>query len=324
MDELFGYLPPHPANPPTKKPLLTLLKQARAFGLGLVLTTQNPVDLDYKALANAGTWFIGTMQTERDKLRVLDGLEGAEAVEGHAGASRADFDRLISALRSRVFLLHNVHAGQPTIFQTRWAMSYLRGPLTRSQIRELMGTPAPTLATAEALPAAPQPSAEPQGTPVPARATAKVLPVTPQPAAKPQVPPLLPPTSAPELPYGQVPPQLPSAVRQVFMPVQTSLDEALYRLAGEQGWSSHSVVGLEGQLVYDPALIGLALVRFAHARSRQTIEQALTYLLPVTEASGFVDWSQGQAQLDVGALLRKPGPGALFGRLLQPVGHDLV
>ena len=80
MDELFGYLPPHPANPPTKKPLLTLLKQARAFGLGLVLTTQNPVDLDYKALANAGTWFIGTMQTERDKLRVLDGLEGAQAV----------------------------------------------------------------------------------------------------------------------------------------------------------------------------------------------------------------------------------------------------
>ncbi len=91
MDEMFGYLPPHPANPPTKKPLLTLLKQARAFGLGLVLTTQNPVDLDYKALANAGTWFIGTMQTDRDKQRVLDGLEGAEAVGGRAGASRCRF-----------------------------------------------------------------------------------------------------------------------------------------------------------------------------------------------------------------------------------------
>ena len=321
MDEMFGYLPPHPANPPTKKPLLTLLKQARAFGLGLVLTTQNPVDLDYKALANAGTWFIGTMQTDRDKLRVLDGLEGAEAVGGRAGSSRADFDRLISALRTRVFLLHNVHAGRPTIFQTRWAMSYLRGPLTRSQIRELMGTPAPTRATAEALPATPQPSVEAQGTPAPACATAEALPATPQPAVKPQAPSSLPPSSSPELPYGQVPPQLPSAVRQVFVPVQTSLDEALYRLAGEQGWPPRSVVGSKGQLIYDPALIGLAVVRFAHARSRQTLEQVLTYLLPVTEASGFLDWSQGQVQLDAGVLVHKPVPGALFGRLPVDLGN---
>jgi len=298
MDEMFGYLPPHPANPPTKQPLLTLLKQARAFGLGLVLTTQNPVDLDYKALANAGTWFIGTMQTDQDKLRVLDGLEGADAVGGRAGgASRADFDRLISALRTRVFLLHNVHAGQPTIFQTRWAMSYLRGPLTRSQIRELMGTPVPTRATAEALPAMPQS------------------------AIKPQVPSPLPLASSPEVSYGPVQPQLPSAVKQVFVPVQYSLDEALYRLAGEQGWSPRSVVGLQGRLVYDPALIGLAVVRFAHARSRQTLEQGLTYLLPVTEASGFVDWSQGQVQLDAGALGHKPGPDVLFGQLPVDLGN---
>ena len=320
MDEMFGYLPPHPANPPTKKPLLTLLKQARAFGLGLVLTTQNPVDLDYKALANAGTWFIGTMQTDRDKQRVLDGLEGAEAVGGRAGASRSDFDRLISALRTRVFLLHNVHAGRPTIFQTRWAMSYLRGPLTRSQIRELMGAPAPARATTGVLPETPQPSVEPQGTPPPARATAGALPATPQPAVEriPSSPPL---SSSPEQPYGQVPPQLPSAVRQVLVPVQASLDEALYRLAGEQGWSPRSVVGLEGQLVYDPALIGLAVVRFAHARSRQTLEQALTYLLPGTEVSGFIDWSQGQVQLDAGTLAHKPGPGALFGRLPVDLGN---
>jgi len=299
MDELFGYMPPHPANPPTKKPLLTLLKQARAFGLGLVLTTQNPVDLDYKALSNAGTWFIGTMQTERDKLRVLDGLEGAEAVGGRGGASRADFDRLISALRTRVFLLHNVHAGRPAIFQTRWAMSYLRGPLTRSQIRELMGAPAPA-----ALPSPPPPG-----------------PSASLPSAEPQALPSPPLPTSPELPYGQVPPQLPSAVKQVFMPVQTSLEEALYRLAGEQGWSSRSVVGLEGQLVYDPALIGLAVVRFVHATSRQTLEQALTYLLPVAEASGFVDWSQGQVQLDAGTLVTKPGPGALFGRLPADLGN---
>jgi Helicase HerA, central domain len=321
MDELFGYLPPHPANPPTKKPLLTLLKQARAFGLGLVLTTQNPVDLDYKALANAGTWFIGTMQTDRDKQRVLDGLEGAEAVGGRAGASRADFDRLISALRTRVFLLHNVHSGQPTIFQTRWAMSYLRGPLTRNQIRELMGPPAPAPAIAEPLPATSQPAVLSQGTPAPTRATAGVPPVTPQPAAAPQVSPTPAVSASPEPSYGQVPPQLPSAVRQVYLPVQTSLDEALYRLAEEQGWSSHSVVGLEGQLVYDPALIGLAVVRFAHARSRQTLEYAVTYLLPAAEVGGFVDWTQRQVQLDVGALARKPGPDALFGHLPVDLGN---
>ncbi|MBN1139854.1 MAG: ATP-binding protein [Anaerolineae bacterium] len=316
MDEMFGYLPPHPANPPTKKPLLTLLKQARAFGLGLMLTTQNPVDLDYKALANAGTWFIGTMQTERDKLRVLDGLEGAEAVGSRAGgASRADFDQLISALRTRVFLLHNVHAGQPVIFQTRWAMSYLRGPLTRSQIRELVGAPAPAQTPAELPLAAPLPAVEPQDAP------AKALPAAPQPAIVPQVPSSLPLSLSPERPYGQVPPQLPSTVKQVFVPVQISLDEALYRLAGQQGWSSRSAVGLEGRLVYDPALIGLAVVRFAHARSRQTLEQALTYLLPVAEASGFVDWSQAQVQLDAGALVHKPGPGALFGRLPVDLGN---
>lgn len=314
MDEMFGYLPPHPANPPTKKPLLTLLKQARAFGLGLILTTQNPVDLDYKALANAGTWFIGTMQTERDKLRVLDGLEGAEAVGGRAGASRADFDRLISALRSRVFLLHNVHAGKPAIFQTRWAMSYLRGPLTRNQIRELMSTPAPAPTAAQALPATPLPTVEPERAPVQTVAAAV------QPTIASQTPPAPTPAS-PGSPYGPVPPQLPSSVRQVFVPVKTSLDEALYRLASQQGWSLHSVVGLQGQLVYDPALIGLAVVRFAHARSRQAIEQALTYLLPVAEASGFVDWSQGEVQIDADTLVFKPGPGALFGRLPVDLGN---
>ncbi|MEP6742749.1 MAG: DUF87 domain-containing protein, partial [bacterium] len=78
MDEIFGFFPPV-ANPPSKVPLLTLLKQGRAFGLGVVLVTQNPVDLDYKGLSNTGTWFIGRLQTERDKARVLEGLEGVAA-----------------------------------------------------------------------------------------------------------------------------------------------------------------------------------------------------------------------------------------------------
>ncbi len=135
FDEIFGYFPPS-ANPPSKKPLLTMLKQARAFGVGTVLVTQNPVDIDYKGLSNAGTWFIGKLQTERDKMRVRDGLEGAIAEAG--GEVQMDFDKVISQLKSRVFLLHNVHAGTPVIFNTRWAMSYLRGPLTKPQIKEIM------------------------------------------------------------------------------------------------------------------------------------------------------------------------------------------
>jgi len=137
MDEVFGYLPPV-ANPPSKKPMLTLLKQARAFGFGVVLATQNPVDLDYKALSNIGTWFLGRLQTERDKARVLDGLEGASAASGET-FDRAAIDKLLSALRARVFLLHNVHEEAPVLFETRWVMSYLAGPLDREGIRRLAG-----------------------------------------------------------------------------------------------------------------------------------------------------------------------------------------
>lgn len=136
MDEIFGYFPPV-ANPPAKAPLLTLLKQARAFGLGILLTTQNPVDLDYKGLSNTGTWFIGRLQTDRDKQRLLDGLEGAAA--GAAGRfDRAKMEETLAGLGSRVFLMNNVHDDAPVAFQSRWAMSYLRGPLTREQIRGLM------------------------------------------------------------------------------------------------------------------------------------------------------------------------------------------
>ena len=135
FDEVFGFLPPV-AEPPSKKPLLRLLKQARAFGLGLILTTQNPMDIDYKGMSNAGTWFIGRLQTDRDKKRLLDGLESISAEAG-SGFDRTEIDNIISSLDSRVFLLHNVHEDETIVFQTRWAMSYLRGPLTRDQIRSL-------------------------------------------------------------------------------------------------------------------------------------------------------------------------------------------
>src|SRR5690349_13340745 len=136
MDEIFGYFPPV-ANPPSKLPLLTLLKQARAFGLGVVLATQNPVDLDYKGLANTGTWFIGRLQTERDKARVLEGLEGASTSVGKK-FDRGRMEQTLAGLGNRIFLMNNVHEDEPVVFETRWCLSYLRGPLTRTQIKALM------------------------------------------------------------------------------------------------------------------------------------------------------------------------------------------
>ncbi|QEG40304.1 AAA-like domain protein [Roseimaritima ulvae] len=136
MDEVFGYFPPV-AKPPSKPPMLTLLKQARAFGLGVMLATQNPVDLDYKGLSNIGTWFLGRLQTERDKARVLDGLEGA-AIQTGQPFNKAQMEQLLAALGKRVFLMNNVHDQGPSVFQTRWAMSYLAGPLARDQINTLM------------------------------------------------------------------------------------------------------------------------------------------------------------------------------------------
>ncbi len=143
MDEIFGYMPPV-ANPPSKKLFLTLLKQARAYGLGLVLATQNPVDLDYKGLSNTGTWFIGRLQTERDKARVMEGLEGATA----GNFNKQAMERTIAGLGKRRFLLHNVHEDEPVVFNTRWVLSYLAGPLTRDHIRTLMKTAKNKLAVA--------------------------------------------------------------------------------------------------------------------------------------------------------------------------------
>jgi hypothetical protein len=187
MDEIFGYFPPV-ANPPSKAPLLTLLKQARAFGLGIVLATQNPVDLDYKGLSNTGTWFIGRLQTERDRERVLDGLEGAGSGAG-LRFDRKQMERTLSGLGQRVFLMNNVHEDEPVVFESRWVMSYLRGPLTRNQIRQLMA-PVKSL---QAEPAAAQ--------------TAK--PFSPGSVAVPE--PVSPPVSSR--------PALPPGIAQYFMPV---------------------------------------------------------------------------------------------------------
>jgi len=163
MDEIFGYFPPT-ANPPSKTPLLTLLKQGRAAGVGVVLATQNPVDLDYKGLSNIGTWWLGRLQTERDKARLLDGLEGAT---DHSTFDRAEVDRLLSSLTARVFLMRNVHEDGLTLFQSRWALSYLRGPLSREEVKRLTADrktqaslpgASPVAAPSAAAPAPPSPS----------------------------------------------------------------------------------------------------------------------------------------------------------------------
>ena len=170
MDEIAGYLPPV-ANPASKAPMVTLFKQARAFGVGMVLATQNPIDLDYKALSNAGTWFIGRLQTERDQARVLDGLEGAMSTAGGA-FDRNAISKIIGGVGKRQFLLHNVHEDHPEVFESRWAMSYLRGPLTRAQIRTLMDGRRPAGTGAQAAKVA----ATPLAPSAPLAPTAPVLP----------------------------------------------------------------------------------------------------------------------------------------------------
>ncbi len=161
MDEIFGFFPPT-ANPPSKQPMLTLLKQARAFGLGVVLATQNPVDLDYKGLANCGTWFIGRLQTERDKLRVIEGLKSALP-----DSDGMNLEGLMSSLTQRVFLMRNVHEDAPVLMKTRWALSYLRGPLTGPEISKVMAARKAAAPSANnlgaATPATPASSGAPSG-----------------------------------------------------------------------------------------------------------------------------------------------------------------
>ena len=198
MDEIFGYFPPT-ATPPSKKPLLTLLKQARAFGVGLVLATQNPVDLDYKGLANAGTWFIGRLQTERDKSKVMDGLEGVAATAG-GHFDRQKMEQLLSGLGSRVFLMNNVHEDEPVIFQTRWSLSYLCGPLVRNQIKLLM-------------------DGYKKGSPV----TSKESVQTPAQTPAKQI------NTVPVVQSNGLPPTLPVDVPQYFVPLRGSASGVMYK-----------------------------------------------------------------------------------------------
>lgn len=290
MDEVFGFFPPS-ANPPSKRPMLTLLKQARAFGLGVMLTTQNPVDLDYKGLTNCGTWFIGKLQAERDKARLLDGLEGALSGSG-SSMDRGALDRLISALESRVFLLHDVHQAGPEVFQTRWAMSYLRGPLTRQQIKELM-------ASRKATPSA---AVRPAAGPIRAAgATPIAAPSEPTPTAA---------VAAAPTGLNAQPPVLPPGMKQVFLPVTASERDALRTIADRAGGQ---VTPTEQLLVYEPAVLGLATVHFTDRKLG--LDESLDYalILRQTEGGRSLSWRDAQP-LDMGArdLEDRAAPDAFF------------
>ena len=300
FDELFGFFPPV-ANPPSKLPLLTLLKQARAFGLGVVLTTQNPVDIDYKGLSNAGTWFIGKLQTDQDKARVLDGLQTASAVAGGA-LDRAQLDRSMSALGSRVFLLHNVHQDRPVIFESRWAMSYLRGPLTRPQVRQLMAGARGEVATATAAAtAAMAPGAAavgaPTARPVAAVGRAEAL----QPAG-----------------YSKAQPALPPDVMQVFLPVRISASGGLATLEKTQG---RRLEATESSLVYEPCLLALGRVSFVDRVRRVSEERPVGLLLRPDALGAVIRWQDAEpVELDANELQQQAEPDAFFGSTPSQLG----
>lgn len=297
MDEIAGYFPPV-ANPPSKAPLLTLLRQARAFGLGVLLTTQNPVDLDYKGLSNTGTWFIGRLQTERDKMRVLDGLEGAAGTQGMR-FDRREMEKILSGLGQRVFLMNNVHDDAPTIFETRWVMSYLRGPLTRNQIARLTESAQFARMSQPAAQAPVQPGtwAYP-GSSVPGSGAAFAGPVVP-PVAPPVAPSVVLPVAPPQTAAGI--PVLPPDVKQYFLPVRGG--------------------GTLDRFTYKPMVLGSARVDFRDTKSRTDVSRGYTMAAPVSDDPRFLDWDQA-VELDTGLseLETSPLQGISFALLPASAG----
>ncbi len=335
FDEVFGYFPPYPYNPPSKEPIMRMLKQARAFGVGTILATQNPADIDYKGLANAGTWFIGKLQTENDKKRLLTGLESVVNAGGNLNI--ADVGNLLGTLRPREFVLHNVHDQDgPQFFRTRWAMSYLRGPLTRQQIRELM--------------------AEQRSHPLYRPSAAVSSPIAP-PATMPPPPPTLPemPPTLPEMPAmpptmpemdagGGTPPAPPRQTQPTYNAPPSMPPTASNTAAPSPGVTMSDVGGYSGQvpqgfgvaqpplpssvaqyflplrasveqaaslweqetrrrvsnlaaarLAYVPMLLAQAEIRYADRKSGLSLLETYTYLVPDVQRAGLVRWEEHRA-----------------------------
>ncbi len=310
FDELYGYLPPT-AMPPSKTPLLRMLKQARAFGVGLILATQNPVDVDYKALSNAGSWFIGKLQTERDKNRLLDGLQSASA-----DLDRNAYSEIISGLGRRVFLLHNIHANGPVLFQTRWTMNFLAGPLTRPQlaplnrlaniIQPLKPVQAPEAAISFSLDStqpvvtAPAESDLSQFQPVGVvptvrnavgtTPTAQPIPAIPAESDPAPVPVPFPPSpvSRPpshDLPGSETRPVIPAGISEYYLPLNLSVTEA-FRVAKEPMPTDAAVAAV----LYRASLLGVAKVRFLDRRYGVDSEIVRDTIIDTLDKRGMVRW----------------------------------
>jgi hypothetical protein len=286
MDEIYGYFPPT-ANPPSKRPMLTLLKQARAYGVGVVLATQNPVDLDYKGLSNCGTWFLGRLQTKRDKDRVLEGLEGASAAAG-ASFDRDAMDKILSSLGKRVFVLNNVHEDRPIVFETRWAMSYLRGPLNREQIQTLM---APKKAARAAAPAERDPAA----------ATTPAIPVPiqeedPDEAESPTL------ALAPAPAAGRSTPS-PGPGRRPIVPPEVPEFFVVDRVEGRSP-------------TYRPTLLGVARLHYVDRKAGVDYWETLALQRPIDDEPPADVWEGGKHMTERIPILDKtPAPGASFAEL---------
>lgn len=318
IDEAFGMFPPHPYNPPTKEPLLALLKQARAFGVGVIVATQNPKDIDYKGLSNAGTWFIGKLQTDNDRERVLEGLDSAR--DATSALDVKTVDDLLGQLGPREFIIHNVHEPQtPILMTTRWAMSYLRGPLTRQQVSTLMANqrslaeqharqhhsrgPSHRPAAQGAMPAAA--AASPA-----AAATSSVLPdagvaveaaetgITAREATPPG--------------FSALPPSLSTAVEQYYLPAEYSIEYALQ--AWQEITHQHAEQVEPGErLLYRPALLTQTMVRFTHAPTKATQTRTYAFVVPNLPKVPFLEWAEYAADpFDPQALDTTPGGRAFY------------
>ena len=293
FDEIFGYMPPI-GNPPAKQIMLRMLKQARAFGVGQVLVTQNPVDLDYKGLSNAGTWFIGKLQTDKDKQRLLDGLESATG----RGLDRAEYDRMISRLGPRMFLMHNIHEQQPRPFQTRWAMNFLAGPLTRSQIPELNRL----AGVVDQLPAVPSEASITLDSSLPSTLSSS-LPARSARAAESKPP-----------PSSLTRPSLPAGVAEYFLPNNLSFTQA-FQAAGKPYPQQAASLGI----LYRPVILAQASVRFLERKYNLDTLVKKTVIVPDPDRRGFVRWEDfPAAPVEPRVLDQQPIPGSSYDMLETP------
>ncbi|MBP6298717.1 MAG: DUF87 domain-containing protein, partial [Anaerolineae bacterium] len=340
IDELYGYFPPYPKNPPTKAPLMTLLKQARAYGLGLILSTQNPGDLDYKGLTNAGTWFIGRLQSEQDRDRVRSGLQALS--EG--GLDMREVEQLIAAIPPRVFVMRNVHDSDGAVMvHSRWAMSYLRGPLTRQQVQILM-QPQKQQAPASPIPVSPRPHfAPPTGrsamppppgmTPNTPSFGAQSAPPQNYAAAASPMPVAQQAAASPIPGFNMVRAPLAGTTAQYFYPVTVAAQQAV--TSHEQRIGARVQVMGQPYLAYQPYLAAQASIRFSDKRANVYSGRQYAYLVSDFERAGLIQWEQhatepvNPTQLllepqDANAIFGELAPGLADNKRMSDIKRDFV